>query len=323
MTAPTSPQATAQQAAYAQQQAQLRAQLIGALAMIYAGSVAANVFSPAAAARFVAQMLPVSLAAQRTMAAITQAQLQALTQPPRPIIIAPQAVTGAALRGVDPAAYYERPFKTIRYELSRGKTLGEAIDAGRRRAESIAATDLELAHTHTASRYLEELQRRQQELQTEFGRRIAERRAAQQQVTREPALNTDRRVVGYRRQLSSNPNHCALCLLASTQRYRIGTLMPIHPGCGCIVVPIFAGEPASHVVDPNLARQVHDVVRRDLGQSYVDAGGRLGDAHYRDIIITNEHGELGPVLGVRGQNFQGPEDLKLGHERVNPEAEAP
>jgi hypothetical protein len=27
---------------------------------------------------------------------------------------------------------------------------------------------------------------------------------------------------------------------------------------------------------------------------------------YRDLIVTHHHGELGPVLAVRGQHFDGP-----------------
>lgn len=319
----------AQQAAtYAAQQQQLRAQLIGALAAVWVGVAAAQTFSPQAAAKFVAQILPVSLGAQRAMAAITQAQLAAQVQPPRPIVISPEAVTGAALRGVSPEEYMQRPFKTVRYELSKGRTLEQALDAGARRARDIVAADLQLAHTHTARDYLAEAERRRQEA-VAGGRALALAAGQRARATRqEPAMVFRRRVVGYRRTLSSSPNHCALCLLASTQRYHIENLMPIHPNCGCTVTPIFAGEPDRHVLDPNLARRVHEIVARDLGESYKDPGGGRWygspkDSLYRNIIITNDHGELGPVLGVRGQQFQGPDDLKQGHIRVNPEPDAP
>lgn len=120
--------------------------------------------------------------------------------------------------------------------------------------------------------------------------------------------------------LSNNPNHCALCLLTSTVRYTRANLMPIHPGCGCRVLPIYGSEDPGVVLNDRFAEGVHGIVRRDLGESYVDPGGRFGDAHYRDIIITNTHGELGPVLGVRGQHFQREPSRpgRLGHTRVNP-----
>lgn len=313
----------AQQTAFAQQQQQLRNQLVAVLLQLWAGVAASNVFSPQAAGKFIANLLPVSIGAQRAMSAITVAQLNQMVAPPTPIYIAPEGVTGEALRGKDPAQVYERPFATVRYQLSRGKTIGQAIDAGRRRAQDIVASDLQLAHTHTARDYLVEAQQRQQEARRTLRERYPRNRLGGP-VT-EPAPRRNRTLIGYRRQLGTNPNHCALCVLASTQRYRIGTLQPMHPNCSCTVVPLFADEMqhGPHVIDPDLAERVHDIVRRDLGEKYVDPGGRLGDAHYRDILITHEHGELGPVLGVRGQFFQGPNELRLDHRRVNPKPEPP
>lgn len=255
-------------------------------------------FDPASAARFVQQILPISLGAQRIMTQLVVAQYNAQVRPPTPIVIAPTLTTGEGLRRHAPADYYQRPFREIKWRLSQGKTLGEAVEAGRRRAESIALTDLQLVRTHTARAYAQELNRRP------------------------PAdRGTRGTVVGYRRILSSNPNHCALCVLATTQRYHRENLMPIHPNCGCTVGFVYEHDDRSdrQVIDPQLAQEVHNLVRRDLGESYVDAGGRLGDAHYRDILITHEHGELGPVLGVRGQHFTGPAEIRrLTHDRVNP-----
>lgn len=235
---PRTAQAAAAQQVYAAQQEQLRAQLAAALLAVWAGIATAQNFNPAAAARFVSSILPLSLGAQRVMSAITVAQMNQLVAPPRPIYIAPALVTGAALRNngtappaaprppaarppadqpslserwrrrerpVDPQDYYQRPIREVKWRLAQGKSLGEALDAGRRRAESIVLTDLQLAHTHTAREYI--------------------RRAAQ------APPGPRGTIVGFRRVLSNRPNHCALCILASTQRYHREDLLPIHPGC--------------------------------------------------------------------------------------------
>lgn len=92
--------------------------------------------------------------------------------------------------------------------------------------------------------------------------------------------------------------NCALCYLASTQTYSTDDLMPIHPGCNCDTRP--AGDGDREVMDENLTA-THEAVELRLGQS--DAGGR--DPDYRKQLVVREHGELGPVLTVKGQHFQG------------------
>ena len=318
----------ASQQVFQAQQQQLRAQLAAALIAVWAGVASAQAFNPQAAAKFVASILPISLGAQRAMSAITVAQMNRMVGPPTPIVIAPDAVTGPALRQRDPADYYERPFREVKWRLSQGKPLGEALDAGRRRAESIAQTDLQLAHTHTARSYLDEARAR-----------TARRREAWKALPPRERRNTPRpttgsagTVVGYRRVLSNRPNHCALCVLASTQRYHRENLMPIHPGCGCTVAPVFSTDDRSDqlVLDPSLAQEVDNIIRRDLGEDYLDRnrskskGGRSGPDLYKDIVVTNDHGELGPVLGVRGHHFERDPGRPghLGHIRVNPKPEA-
>lgn len=332
MTSPTpeaSTAALATAAAFAAQQEMLRQQLAAAVAGIWLATTRSNDFSDASARRFVAQILPLSLGAQRTMAQLTQASFNNAARPVTPITIAPDLVSGEALRGVDPKVYYERPFKEIRYRLSQGKPLGEALDAGRRRAVSITQTDLQLAHTHTAAAYMDRVEGyAPRSYVAERSERVRQRRAEREARQRDqgptlaPVETRNGPLRGYRRVLSSNPNHCALCVLASTRRYRRGNLMAIHPGCGCTVAPIFSVEDPGPVLDGSTAQEIHNIIRRDLGDKYEDAsGGRLADSGvlYRDIVVTNDHGELGPVLGVRGQHFTGPDGIQgLGHERVNP-----
>jgi hypothetical protein len=289
----TAEQATilAAQATYQAQQEQLRAQLAAAVIAIWASVAQGGNFSPTEAAIWVERILPISLGAQRAMTAITVARLNQLHAPPQPIIVLPQV--GEAIRGRAPEQVYARPFNEIRWRLSQGKTVEQAVRAGQRRAISIATTDLQLAQTQTAQRYMADSAKR-------------------------PA-GPKGKIVGYRRVLSSNPNHCALCMIASTQRYSRAKLMAIHPGCGCTVMPIWGDSDPGLVLNERYLLDVHDIVERDLGEKYRAADARSGVAAYRNIIITHEHGELGPVLGVRDHDYTGPNDIRrLGHQRVNP-----
>lgn len=285
-----------QAAAAMAQQWLLAEQFAVAMAKLWVGAFGRSLSVPSRSQMeaFLARVKPLALGTQRTMAALVLAQLNAQI-PGTGITVPPEAVVGAAaLRGIDEDEMYARVLKSIAKALDRGRTVEQALDEGRRRFDSLVRTNLQLAKTHTAQAFLS--------------------RADE---------NPRNDVVGFRRTLSNNPNHCALCVLASTQRYRTGDLQPMHPGCGCGVAPIKGTADPGQVLDPELVRRVHDIVERDLGRKYVDPGGRLGDAHYRDIVIVNEHGELGPVLGVRGQFFAGPDvvDLGKGNRRINPRPE--
>ena len=100
----------------------------------------------------------------------------------------------------------------------------------------------------------------------------------------------------YRRTLTGNVN-CGLCYVASTQTYNVADLLPIHPGCDCGVAPLPSGERAP----TELLSATHEAIEDRLGVS--DSGARAPD--YRKQLIVREHGELGPVLAVRGQHFAG------------------
>lgn len=105
-------------------------------------------------------------------------------------------------------------------------------------------------------------------------------------------------VIGYERTLSGSVN-CALCYTASTQRYHQEDLLPIHPGCDCGVEEIV--DTGEQVIHPERLSATHEAVANRLGVS--DSGARNPD--YRKLLIVREHGELGPVLAVRGQHFSG------------------
>ncbi|MYT26597.1 hypothetical protein GTW69_41115 [Streptomyces sp. SID7760] len=227
-------------------------------------------YRDAAAAEFVARVVPVVLATQQQMGAVTDAYLTALIADMSGTPVSPAGVElSDALRGTPPEEVYRRPFVQTWTDLADGKDFLDARAQGRNRLLSITETDLQLARTH----------------------------AAQQSMKRSGAKF-------FRRRLSGGKN-CALCTIASTQRYRVENLMPIHPGCHCKPQPLPGDRDPGHIIDEALLREAHDAIARDTGQS--DPGGRAPD--YRQIIITREHGEIGPLLAVRRQNFTGPEDI--------------
>ena len=180
------------------------------------------------------------------------------------------ALSTSALRnGVNGTTVYERPFVEMWTALKAGKSVTESIQAGATRARSLATTEIQLAKRNAGL----------------------------------VARNSNDRIVGYIRTLSGSEN-CALCYVASTQRYRRGDLLPIHPGCDCGEQPIYGDSDPGQVIDTQLLDATHEAIAQRFGVS--DAGARGID--YRLIQVRN-HGELGPVLTVRGQHFTGPNDI--------------
>jgi hypothetical protein len=190
---------------------------------------------------------------------------------PFPARLALDRTTGAVIRnGVPPATVYARPFVDVwtglgDYELD----LEEALHRGATRIDELVDTDLSLAHDWTVR-----------------------------------DLMGQTRVTGWRRVLVGATN-CALCIVASTQRYRTSRLKGIHPGCNCVVRPIFGEDDAPHVLDGDLLEQVHKEIATKFGVS--DRAARKID--YRKILLTREHGEYGPTLTYSTDRFTGPDDL--------------
>ncbi|MEV3855060.1 hypothetical protein AB0J38_12125 [Streptomyces sp. NPDC050095] len=227
-------------------------------------------YRDADAAEFVDHVLPVVLGAQQQIGTLTDAYLASMVADMFGGAAAPVGVQlDEALRGVPAAEVYARPFASVWSALGEGRDMSEALSAGTNRLRSIADTDLQLARTHAA-------------------RQVMRRSRAQ----------------FYRRRLSGSSN-CALCVLASTQRYRVEKLMPIHPGCHCKPEPLPGNRDPGHILDEGLLEEAHAAIARDLGA--VDRGGRAPD--YREVIITREHGEIGPLLAVRRHEFTGPKDV--------------
>lgn len=218
--------------------------------------------------RYVRQVVPVVTAGQQQTAVLTAVYLAAhaaatLREPARPAGVPPPGM----LRGVPAEDLYRRPAVEMRTALAAGVPFDDALTRGARRAVSLAATDLQLAKTHTARRQ----------------------------------MAADRRIVGYRRELTGMAS-CGLCVVASTQRYRKQDLMPIHPGCDCTVAPIYATRDPGQVIDPARLDAAHGAVEERFGADAAAASA----AGYRDLIVQHTHGEIGPVLAVRGHHVRRP-----------------
>ena len=183
--------------------------------------------------------------------------------------------TTEALRGVPAVEVYRRPFVDAYTALAGGQSMTAALAAGRERLSDLVGTGMQLSRTHSA---------------------------------REALGRT--RFLGFQR-VPRGAQSCALCLIASTQRYHVGDLLPIHPGCMCLCKPLH-GAIDQQVINPELLDRVHDEVAAHLGQSELaarnlglgkeDAQGRpLSD--YTDLLITRHHGEIGNVLTWRSHSF--------------------
>jgi hypothetical protein len=236
--------------------------------------------------RFVRAVAPAITGGQRQVAALTDSYLAAVEStitglPVRPVGVPANLVTDEAIRGVAAEDVYARTGPAVWSALSDGSDLPTAVEAGLQRALSMALTDLQLAKTH-ASRHI-------------FGEKD--------------------HVVGYRRALTGR-KACGLCAVASTQRYHKADLMPCHPGCGCSVVPIIGTNDPGQVIDAGQLEQVHQAINDRFGAFNSGARDIPGvsnpdgtPAQYRNVLVVHHHGEIGPVLGVRGQHFTGPSDL--------------
>lgn len=269
--------------------------------------------------QFVAAVVPAVTAGQQRIAAITAAYLShlyaRLTGQPVRMIGVPADISTNIRAGVTAQDVYARPFHRVWRDLAAGQAerdahynwtgleddapplppddyVARAIEDGEKRAIELATTDLQLAKTN-----------------------------ASQHV-----LDSQPHVSGYRRVLEG-PYSCALCVVASTHLYHRAELMPIHPGCDCGVEPLVgdtSGEPIDSVARvngdlvpigdlPDIHARIAAMFGRDSSAARIIPGARNDRGRpirYRDVLVTHEHGELGPVLAVRGQHWTGPGDLQ-------------
>lgn len=123
-------------------------------------------------------------------------------------------LAAGARGGVAPETVYARPIITARAAIAEGKTFAVAMAAGRVRATSAAETDVALA-----------------------------RRSG----TFDAMGRARDRVVGYRRVPSSSA--CLFCKVASTQRYKLRDLLPLHSHCHCTVAPIVGQRDPGRIIN--------------------------------------------------------------------------
>jgi len=268
---------------YADQSALIRQRVVDYITRVWRALPA---YRDADIERFVAAVVPVVEGGQFQVAALTDGYLAAVEaavfgSPVRPVGVAAEQVSTLALRGTPAPEVFTRAGIDVWRALADGVDLQAAQERGLNRAVMTARTNLQLARTHATRTVLE----------------------------------AKGNVVGYRRTLTGSKS-CALCVVASTQRYRKAQLMPIHPGCDCGVQPIYGTRDPGQVIDPERLDGIEEVLAERFGGDprlsmstglRADRASRFDDA--RQLLVTHEHGELGPVLGVRGQHFTGPDDL--------------
>lgn len=211
---------------------------------------------------FVTRAVPIVESGQRTAVRVTDAATSAQLGRP-PVGLQVDELVGAAVRnGTDPTVVYRRPFVDVWKALADGVPWEEALGRGRTRLSLTADTDVALSS-----------------------------RAAADQVYR-----SDPRVAGYRRVPDGKA--CTFCLVASTQRYKTGELMPLHPRCGCTTRPIIGQRDPGHILGREQLKQMKKL--SDRPDYWND----------RDLAVkVREHGELGPMLTKAGDKFTGPGDF--------------
>lgn len=228
----------------------------------------------AAADRFSQTAARISLAAQAQTATGVDGYLAAMLtltgQPSTSVGYDLDELTGSAVRsGAEPVDVYRRGIITARSSIADGMTFAQAMAAGRARSITAVQTDVAL--------------------------------------TQRQAISKDERVVGYRRVLTGKS--CALCASASTQRYRSGTLAPIHGNCDCGVAPIMGTRDPGHVINDQLRRDLRAAEGdRDYWESRHFTVDEDGTLVFPDVRV-HTHGELGPVLTDASHSFTSAADI--------------
>lgn len=229
--------------------------------------------------RFIATVVPIVEAGQKQTAQLTVAYLDSLA---RMSGFAPAGaampITGDVIRGVAMAEVYKRPGVTVWTALADGKSITDAVGLGAKRVEQLIDMDLQLAQTHNARNY--------------FGRAAG--------------------VVGYMRVLGGG-NNCALCALASTQRYHRGNLLPIHEHCHCSVVSLYGDHDPGQVINIERYGAMQQLIEdANVTHPGLAAGSKWEKSNKPNSHIrVNMHGEYGPTLSWADQNFTSAADLGI------------
>jgi hypothetical protein len=226
------------------------------------------------------------LAASSTNGYLTQAATQMTGTLVRP---APAADLSGLRVGINPDEVYLRLANTYRYEMAKARAATIPT------LPAAAPTSLHLPAPHTEQQVLDQVLTRA-EVMADTDVTLAVRAQSQR------FCEDTGRVTGYRRVIHpelSRTGTCGLCIAASDRVYRREALLPIHGRCNCEVLPIIDGiDPAGY----------HNGV--DLRALYRDAGRTTAAWELKKVRYqVNDHGELGPTLGVKGQHFRDHHDL--------------
>lgn len=273
-------------AAYQELMATLRGRTAGIVSAAWSGL---GSWDRPDVARFVDTVQPVVAAGQQYAATVADSYIaaagtQATGTAVAPVGLDPAAYTGGQVRGgVTAAEEFARPFHDYWTALSDGKSWDDAQMAGVRRASTLADTDVALA-----------------------GRGAA----------RDAMLAHSPRVVGYRRVMTGVKT-CIFCAVASTRKYNIEDLMPIHVHCDCEVSPIWGRKDPGKVINDKLLADIQTGTSRSdywKQHGFVDTNGNFVDKDGNhiapdDAVKIAEHGELGPVLVDPHHHFAGPDAL--------------
>lgn len=269
-------------ASYQASTERIRNRVLAYTSAVWAGSTA---FRDSDIDRIVKRIVPVVQSGQMQVAQITDAYIGRMS------VLAGVTWTPGidrasivGYRGVPADTVFRRPAVTTYTALSKGSTFADAVSQGANRLESIVSTDIQQAKNRQATKSI-----------GGSGFRFFER------------------------SLTGNEN-CAFCVIASTQRYHKGDLMPLHPGCDCGVKPLKTASDPGQVISPELLERTHELIdaklnqydrgARDLGIGKVSSSSQpLSD--FTELIIVREHGELGPILGWRSDKFTSAEDLGI------------
>lgn len=293
--------------AFAHQRAILR---IRAKAEAAVDSVWADVagVSDVELATFLEQITPIVEGARLASVNMTAGYLRSFLQltdgiSPNVADFVAEDVAAGIRNGADLVEVYTRPIVTARAALSKGADYMDAMQKGRERLATTMATDVQLGMRDTVY---------------EYGRRV-------------PQFKTFRRVL-------QGGKVCALCVVASTQTYYTGSLMPIHNNCDCGVVPetdyfvprdvntqrlkdarAFLGEKYSGKAAYRGTRADGSrMASKITGSGWVDEDGKVhfglpdnpdqAKAILPDVKVE-QHGELGPTLVDDAHKFTGPDEV--------------
>ena len=117
-------------------------------------------------------------------------------------------------------------------------------------------------------------------------------------------------VDGFRRVIRpelSKTGTCGLCVAASDQIYTVETLMPIHAGCNCAVMPIVEGWDPGDYVNRMDMRRLYETSTEggETTEGGVPSRSQLSSTR----VTIDEHGEYGPMLRNAEHNIQRLEEL--------------